>query len=137
MRVRQLQRLVFGGIIAAAGLVTPVSGQRPQLGVLDELQSGRWELRLRGNSATAESMCLQSGRSLIQIRHQHTNCDRYIVNDGLNDVTVQYTCHGQGYGLTHIRRESARLVQIESQGIARGLPFDLVAEARRVGDCTA
>ena len=28
------------------------------------------------------------------------------------EVTVQYTCRGRGYGRTHIRRETNRLVQI-------------------------
>jgi hypothetical protein len=32
--------------------------------------------------------------------------------------------------------ENARLAQIETQGIAQGLPFDYSAEARRVGSCT-
>ena len=50
---------------------------------------------------------------------------------------VQYTCRGKGYGRTQIRRESNRLVQIDSQGIADGLPFSFSAEARRVGDCAA
>jgi hypothetical protein len=51
-------------------------------------------------------------------------------------VVVQYTCRGKGYGRTHIRRETGRLVQIDSQGIAGGLPFEFSAEARRVGDCS-
>jgi hypothetical protein len=49
---------------------------------------------------------------------------------------VQYTCRGRGYGRTHIRRETSRLVQIDTQGIADGRPFAFAAEARRVGDCT-
>jgi len=50
-------------------------------------------------------------------------------------VTVQYTCRGLGYGRTAIRRESSRLVQVQSQGIAEGLPFEISGEARRIGDC--
>ena len=50
---------------------------------------------------------------------------------------MQYTCRGRGYGRTHIRRETGRLVQIESQGIVDGLPFDFVAEGRRIGECPA
>jgi len=65
------------------------------------------------------------------------SCDRLVVEDGPSEVTVQYTCRGQGYGRTSIRRETSRLVQIQSQGIRNGLPFEFSAEARRVGDCSA
>ena len=51
--------------------------------------------------------------------------------------TVSYTCAGQGSGRTRLRLESARLVQVESSGIAGKLPFDFTAEARRVGSCAA
>ena len=60
-----------------------------------------------------------------------------MVQDNNSEVIVQYTCRGKGYGRTHIRRETSRLVQIDSQGIAGGLPFEFSAEARRVGDCSA
>ena len=43
--------------------------------------------------------------------------------------------NGNGYGRTNLRREISRLVQIESQGIVDGLPFQFAAEARRVGAC--
>jgi hypothetical protein len=52
-------------------------------------------------------------------------------------VTVQYTCRGRGFGRTHIRRETDRLVQIDTQGIADSRPFAFSVEARRTGDCTA
>ncbi|WP_374529596.1 DUF3617 domain-containing protein [Novosphingobium sp.] len=103
--------------------------------MLDQLDSGRWELRSREPGAATERLCLPNGRRLIQLRHPGSDCDRFIVQDSPNEVTVQYTCRGRGYGRTHIRRETNRLVQIETQGIAEGLPFDFSAEARRVGDC--
>jgi hypothetical protein len=62
-------------------------------------------------------------------------CSRYVVEDGADKVTVQYTCRGNGYGRTSIRRETAGLLQIESQGVAGGLPFQFKAEARRIGAC--
>lgn len=103
--------------------------------MLDQLQSGRWELRSREPGGQTERLCLPNGRRLIQLRHPGNDCERFIVQDSANEITVQYTCRGRGYGRTHIRRETNRLVQIESQGIAEGLPFDFTAEARRVGDC--
>ena len=103
--------------------------------MLNQLESGHWELRDRGSRAPVEQLCLRDGRRLIQLRHPVSQCEQLIVTDTPGDVTVQYTCRGRGYGRTHIRRETGRLVQIESQGIVDGLPFDFTAEGRRVGDC--
>jgi hypothetical protein len=115
----------------------PVSGQRAALGMLDQLDPGRWELRLREPGGPVERLCLRDGRRLIQLRHAERQCERFVVSDQPGDVTIQYTCPGRGYGRTHIHRESDRVVQIESQGIADGLPFNFVAEGRYVGgDCT-
>lgn len=105
--------------------------------MLDQIEGGRWELRARGQSGAIERLCLNNGRRLIQLRHPAATCERLIVSDGANEVTVQYTCRGRGYGRTHIRRETGRLVQIDAQGIADGLPFAFTAEARRVGECSA
>lgn len=125
--------LVFGGL--AAALAVPAVGQKPALAMLDQLDKGRWELRIR-DDGSVQRLCLPDTRRLIQLRHPSATCERLVVNDDSSQVTVQYTCRGQGYGRTHIRRETNRLVQIDSQGIADGLPFSFVAEARRVGDCT-
>ncbi len=119
------------------GVMTPAQGQKPALAMLDQLIDGRWELRDRGDKQHVERLCLKRGDSLIQLRHPALGCERLIVEDSPNSVTVQYTCHGQGYGRTHIRRETNQLVQIETQGIAGGLPFDFAAEGRRTGDCPA
>lgn len=131
-------RVVFRGMAALAlGSATVAAvGQRPALAMLDQLEPGRWELRLR-DAPGMERLCLRDGRRLIQLRHPQEQCERFIVNDDANDVTVQYTCRGRGYGRTHIRRESPRIVHLESQGIAAGLPFNFAAEARRVGECGA
>jgi hypothetical protein len=122
---------------AGAGFAVPASGQRQPLAMLDQLESGRWELRPRDTRGSAEQLCLRDGRRLIQLRHPAASCEKLIVTDGASEVTVQYTCRGRGYGRTHIRRETGRLVQIESQGIVDGLPFDFVAEGRRIGECAA
>ncbi len=120
----------------AAGFAVPAAGQRPALAMLNGLEAGRWELRVRDTGAPVERICLPNAQRLIQLRHPGDSCDRLIVEDAATEVTVQYTCRGRGYGRTHIRRETSRLVQIDTQGIADGLPFAFAAEARRVGDCT-
>ncbi|MBV1689858.1 hypothetical protein KRR38_19765 [Novosphingobium sp. G106] len=124
--------------MAMAGLLVafsaPAAGQRPALAMLNELDAGRWELRVR-DDGSVERLCLPNVKRLIQLRHPADACERLIVTDADSEVTVQYTCRGRGYGRTHIRRETSRLIQLDTQGIADGLPFAFAAEARRVGDC--
>lgn len=132
-------RRKFGRLLAVAGaaatLGTGVAIAQPaRLAMLDGLTKGEWTLRYR-DGAPSRKVCVKSGRELIQIKHRQPNCSRFVVEDGASESTVQYTCPGNGYGRTSIRRETATLVQIESQGIADGLPFQLSAEARRTGDC--
>ncbi|WP_189538538.1 DUF3617 domain-containing protein [Novosphingobium arvoryzae] len=129
-------RVAAGAIAALLAFSAPASGQRSSLTMLDQLDAGRWELRVRDSGNAAERLCVSNGRRFIQLRHPEVSCDRLVVEDGPSEVTVQYTCRGQGYGRTSIRRETSRLVQIESQGIRNGLPFEFSAEARRVGDCS-
>ena len=119
----------------AASVAAPAIGQRPALAMLDQIETGRWEVRVREDNRAVERICVANGRRFIQLRHADSACERFVVADRAADVTVQYTCRGRGYGRTSIRRETSRLVQIESQGIADGLPFEFSAEARRVGDC--
>jgi|SRR5688572_24473866 hypothetical protein len=123
---------------ALAGLACLAGGaalaQGVQLAMLDRLEPGLWELRARDGGRT-ERVCLDDGRRLIQLRHPNLSCRQFVVEDEANAVTVHYTCNGQGSGRTHLRFESPRLVQIESQGVASKLPFDFAAEARRIGSC--
>lgn len=109
-------------------------GQGIQLAMLDRLDPGLWEVRLR-EGGRAERICLDDGRRLIQLRHSGLPCRQFVVEDEASAVTVHYTCTGRGSGRTRLRFESERLVQVESSGIADKLPFDIVAEARRVGSC--
>lgn len=102
--------------------------------MLGSLDRGGWELRYRDGSPP-RNICVRSGREFIQLRHRESGCNRFVVEDGNSEVTVQYTCAGNGYGRTHIRRESSSLVQIDSQGIVDGRPFQFSAEARRTGSC--
>jgi hypothetical protein len=102
--------------------------------MLDSLTKGEWTLKPRDGSAERK-VCVRTGEELIQLRHEDRNCSRFVVEDQPAKVTVQYTCPGNGYGRTNIRLETSSLVQIESQGIAAGLPFEFAAEARRTGTC--
>lgn len=125
-----------GAVLAAAlvGLTMPAIAQAPELEMLSALTRGNWELRLRSD-ASRRTICVRTGRELIQLQHPQTGCVRIVVQDEPGEVTVQYTCRGDGYGRTNIRREGSGLVQISSQGIQGGMPFSLEGEARRTGPC--
>lgn len=129
---RRVRGLALG--IGLAALAVPTVAQAPSLAMLDSLQPGAWEIRYRDGSP-ALSLCLRNGRELIQLRHRQLSCNRFVVEDDKAQVTVQYTCKGNGYGRTSIRREAGSLVQLESQGIEDGAPFAFAAEGRRTGTC--
>lgn len=125
--------LVAVGLFLSS-LLAPAAAQGPALAMLGNLDKGQWEVRFR-DGGQSRRVCLQSGQELLQLEHGPAACSRFVVDDGASEVTVQYTCRGNGYGRTTVRRETASLVQIDSNGIAGGMPFDFHAEARKVGTC--
>lgn len=134
--VTQMAKSVFAALVGL-GLAAPAGSTPNALIMLDQLERGAWELRLRGSWQPVQRVCLGDSSRLIQLRHPGPSCERVVVAASANAVTVQYTCQGRGFGRTEIRRETNRLVQVQSQGIADGLPFEVAAEARRVSDCPA
>lgn len=133
MRIANAAKIA-GGALAAAFAVLPANAQNAELTMLDSLTRGSWALDVRGSDAT-QRICVRTGREFIQLRHRQPGCEQFVVQDGPTEVTVQYTCRGNGYGRTTIRKESNSLVQIRSQGIRGGTPFSLEGEARRTGSC--
>ncbi len=116
------------------GIAVPTAAQSGALGLLSGLAKGEWTIKHRDGSLE-EKICVRTGEELIQLRHVEASCNRFVVEDEEQSLTVQYTCPGNGYGRTSIRMETAGLIQIESQGITSGLPFQFAAEARRTGSC--
>lgn len=140
LRMRQFQvrrSLVGCGAVLLVFSPPALTAQRPSLAMLDHLQPGQWEVRDRDLAGGRSRLCIENGRRLIQIRHMRETCRSFTVQDTAEAVTVHYTCPGNGYGQTSVRFESAQLVQLETQGIAQGLPFNMRAEARRVGACAS
>jgi hypothetical protein len=115
-------------------MVAPVAAQAPGLAMLGDLEPGQWQVRDRAGGAV-RSVCLGDPRQLLQLRHPRGDCSRYVISDTASEVTVHYTCPSAGNGRTTIRRETNRLVQIETQGLVNGAPFSDTYEARRVGPC--
>jgi len=126
---------VLSAIAVAAFAATSGVAQGPALAMLDRLEPGLWEVRARDDADTVQ-LCVNNGRKLIQVRHRGEACRRFVIDDAPNMVTVQYTCPAGGYGHTRVRFENPRLAQLETQGIDNGLPFNFVAEARRLGPCS-
>lgn len=120
--------------LAALLVLIPLAGHAAELGMLDALNKGAWSLRIR-DDGSEQRICVRDGRELIQIQHKQPGCSRFVVQDEANEVVVQYTCRGNGYGRTSIRREGNGLVQVESQGIIDGAPFSISGEARHSGSC--
>ncbi|RDV07586.1 hypothetical protein DXH95_09705 [Sphingorhabdus pulchriflava] len=121
------------------GASSHAAAQADASGLLDSLERGRWQLRSVGSSAaslTVSQLCLGESRYLAQIQHgSTTQCSHFVVKSTPSSVTISYSCKGAGQGLTTIRKENDRLVQIQSQGIHNGSPFSFSAEARRTGPC--
>ncbi|WP_151973193.1 hypothetical protein [Erythrobacter sp. EC-HK427] len=131
MTMRRTGMIKLGmAAIAAAYAVVPAAAQAPELEMLDNLDRGSWTLTFRSGEPS-QRICLRTGRELIQLRHRQPGCEQFVVRDGADEVTVQYTCRGNGYGRTTIRREGNSLVQVDSQGIVGGAPFSMTGEARR------
>jgi hypothetical protein len=120
--------------LGAGLLAAPIGAQVTELAMLDTLQPGAWEIRLRSDG-TRRNVCIRNGRDLIQLQHRQAGCTRFVVQDEAQEVTVQYTCRGDGYGRTTIRKEGGSLVQLRSQGSQGGVPFTMLGEARRTGSC--
>jgi hypothetical protein len=123
-------------LIGAVGFAAPAIPQDrgAPLPVLDRLESGLWELRAPNDGVIA-SICLGDPALLTQPRHGATACRRRVIGSDARTVTVHYSCAGTGSGQTEVRVETPRLAQIDSQGLDRGIPFALRAQARRIGAC--
>ncbi len=134
-RISTLKRFALAAtILPMAAIIAPAQAQAPGLALLNGLDKGAWQVRYR-DGTPAKRICVRNGREMIQLQHGGSGCKRHVVESGAAAVTVQYTCPGNGYGRTSIRRENNSLVQIESQGLKGGLPFSFSAEARRMGAC--
>jgi len=128
--VRATGLIAFSLFVAWPG----ATQDRAAMPMLARLESGQWELRGAGNGRIA-SICLGNPILLTQPQHGAAACARDVVAADADSLTVSYTCPGAGRGRTTIRFETPRLVQIESQGLDRGTPFALRAQARRIAPC--
>ncbi|MPT49300.1 MAG: hypothetical protein E2598_12935 [Sphingobium sp.] len=134
--------LVPIGLFSASAQLSAETGQDAAVGdmkALSRLEKGLWDVRERGSSPRdqrpARRYCVQDMSRLMQINHDGVSCQHYIVSDGADKASITYQCNGKGAGRTDLRVETPRLVQIETQGLAGGMPFSESLEARYVGRC--
>jgi hypothetical protein len=132
-------KLVLTGMLAlAAGSAGHGFAAQDDASLLQTLERGLWQLRAVGSGssgAAASQLCVGDPKMLAQIQHGVANCSHLIVDSNANSITISYSCKGAGQGLTTIRKESGRLVQIKSQGIRNNSPFSFSVEGRRSGAC--
>ena len=123
--------------LAATILVTvPAIAQTPGLAMLDGLAAGQWVLNDHGHTAD-RILCITDWRRVLQLHNGAAACTHFTLDDTPSMVRVHYTCGSAGSGETIVRRESSRLVQLDTQGIDAGTPFSDSYEARFSGPCSA
>jgi len=125
--------LLACAVLALGGGAAASAAQAPGLAAMRDVKPGQWRLTEAGGRT--REVCVADVASLFQLRSRAGRCSRLVVEDDASSATVNYTCPGVGHGQTTISPETGRLMRIDSQGINRGVPFDLSIEARRIGDC--
>lgn len=102
---------------------------------LDQLERGLWQIMVKGEAP--RKICIAEMEVLLQLGHGGIACRRFAIANGPTNATVHYTCPASEWGQTTLRVETSQLAQIDTQGIAGGMPFAFTAEARRMGVCQA
>jgi hypothetical protein len=133
--------LVIGSAVLLAcfaGVSAYAFAQGGPADLLSNIERGRWLLRAVGGAggAPVSQLCVGDPRVLAQIEHRgNPQCSHFVVRSSPTSVTISYSCKGAGQGLTTIRKETERLIQIQSQGISNGAPFSFSVEGRHGGAC--
>ena len=126
--------LKLGGLSAAAALVAALSAAA-QPSALSQTRGGLWEVEGAPGAGGPIRQCLADTRALAQFEHRGLACPRSVISDSGTSAKIEYNCGGSGFGSSKITLVTPRSLRIETQGISKGLPFNYVIQARRVGDC--
>lgn len=135
MTLKLSQYHLVGAILLSLTSTSLALANANDLSLLHTLERGQWSFRAAGAEAPLTKICLGNPELLTQIQHSGVACERYVIRSTVSSVTVSYTCKGHGQGLTTIRKESNRIVHIQSQGIRNNAPFSFSVEGRKVGPC--
>lgn len=124
--------LVLAGIAVAIPAYAVDSAAVPALA---KVERGRWQVRELDNAVPAASLCLGDPAQLVRFQHRTGSCPLEVLESGSKAAVVQYNCRRSGFGHSHVRVETPRLVRIDTQGLSNGRPFSYRLEARRTGPC--
>lgn len=131
-------KVILGALAAAT--VGLMAGAALAAGptALAGLQKGRWNLNEIGVQDVGRNLCVTNPDQFIQLYHPGMACTRYVIGSAPDQLTIHYTCQGNGYGRTTVSVESPQLIKVDTQGIGPdGQPFDKSYEGRRTGVCAA
>jgi hypothetical protein len=129
-----MTRLGVALIAGAAALFGPAAEPGPTADV--QASPGLWEMR-RVPDGKPLRLCLADVAVLAQVEHRGQTCARKVLRSTGTSEVLRYTCTTGGFGQSKLTMVTPRAVDIETQGISDGLPFNYVVHARRVGDCTS
>jgi hypothetical protein len=134
MNTRSYRRpaLVLAGAALAVPLAAAASGE---IAALKGLERGRWQVRDLDSGQARPAVCLGNPAQFVQLEHEGGPCPTELIENGSVTATVQYSCSARGFGHTHVRVETPRLIRIDTQGLSKGRPFSYRLEAKRVGKC--
>ena len=118
-----------------AGMVYPVAAQAPRMPLLalDQLETGLWQLDVKGKPP--RQICMTDPMVFIQLEHTAPSCSRFVIQNDPRTATVHYSCNAAGWGRTTVHLDTARVAQIDTQGILGKAPFQYSVEARKIGPC--
>ncbi|NNC72581.1 MAG: hypothetical protein HKN78_06850 [Sphingomonadaceae bacterium] len=130
-------RPLLAGFAVLCLSAVPTAAQAPA-GALSSIQTGLWQLRALSGASQGgtRSICVRNPGQLLQLGHGMQNCQRRVLSDSGNEISVRYECRGSDWGQTSVRVETPRLANIDTQGIRGGGPFHSRYEARRTGSCS-
>lgn len=125
---------VFGaGAAAAAVVLLLTAAQRPT--ALAVTAPGLWEIEGQPGQPRRVRRCVADTVALARLEHRRQACTQIVISNERTRTVIHYTCPDGGFGRSQIDVLTPRSLRIETQGIARGAPFNYVAQARRVGSC--
>jgi hypothetical protein len=130
------RRALAGAMFMTAMATTAAPARAPQLAGIAKIEPGEWQLRESGVGTGGRSICVADAGVLLQLGHPGAQCSRFVIADSADGTTIHYTCPGAGHGRTVIAVESSHIIDLQTQGIAGGAPFDHHYEGRRIGACT-
>jgi hypothetical protein len=133
------KKLIFASLLAACVSFAAVGyAQAAPANLLETLERGMWQFRAVGGGPTGTAisrLCVGNVTKLAQIQHLGNDCTQRILRSNPASITISYTCKAAGQGTTTIRKETGKLIHIDSQGIKNNSPFAFDVEARMIGAC--